>query len=62
MKLNIPELQDANRDGIRVFHYVAPPVVDALTIIGVGIIALAIALAYATEGSRVATQRGGRRG
>jgi len=62
MKVTIPELHDANRDGFRVYHYVAPAALDALTMIGVGLVALAIALAYTAEGSRVATKRGGRRG
>lgn len=62
MKITIPELHDANRDGWRVYHYVAPPVVNALTLVGVGLVALAIALAYAAEGSGVAAKEGGRRG
>lgn len=62
MRVNIPELHDANRDGLRVYHYVAPPVVQALTLIGIGLVAIALVWLYAAEGSGVATQRGGRHG
>lgn len=69
MKLDVPALADAadtvelvRRDGIRVFHYVAPPVVNALHLIGVGIVLLAFAVAFAGNGSKVAGQKGGARG
>lgn len=69
MKLNIPEVQEAADEmaalrvqGVRVVHYVPPSVVDALTLVSLGLLALALALVYATEGSGVAAKRGGRRG